>query len=73
MTILMDSPIWLVPREDAGGLSREYVLRIPSVSKKATKWGDVLESPYKRGGPVSVKDGHVKEPCEISIALGAPP
>ena len=24
-------------REDAGGLSREYVLRIPSVSEKATK------------------------------------
>ena len=25
------------PREDAGGLSREYILRIPSVSEKATK------------------------------------
>ena len=30
------------PREDAGGLSREYVLRIPSVSLKATKWGAVI-------------------------------
>ena len=29
--------IMVNPREDAGGLSREYVLRIPSVSKKATK------------------------------------
>ena len=25
-------PVKPVPREDAGGLSREYVLRIPSVS-----------------------------------------
>ena len=41
-------------REDAGGLSREYVLRIPSVSKKATKWGGVSKSPFKKGGPVSV-------------------
>ena len=28
-------------RGDAGGLSREYVLRNPSVSYKATKWGAV--------------------------------
>ena len=56
---------------DAGGLSREYVLRIPSVSKKATKWGGVSESLYKKGGPVSVWDGHVKEPYEMSMALGA--
>ena len=26
------SNIYNVPREDAGGLSREYVLRIPNVS-----------------------------------------
>ena len=25
-------PVSVYPREDAGGLSREYVLRIPSVS-----------------------------------------
>ena len=31
------------------------------------------EYPYKKGGPVSVKDGHVKEPQEISMALGARP
>ena len=37
----------------ARGLSRECVLRIPSVSKKATNWGDVSESPYKKAGPVS--------------------
>ena len=45
------------PREDAGGLSREYGLRITSVSQKATKWGGGgggSESPYKKGGPVSV-------------------
>ena len=29
--------LYNVPRGDAGGLSREYVLRIPSVSYKATK------------------------------------
>ena len=44
----------LLPREDAGGLSREYVLRIPSVSLKATKWGIVSESPYIKGGTVSM-------------------
>ena len=33
---------YTVPRGDAGGLSREYVLRIPSVSLKATKWGAVI-------------------------------
>ena len=43
-----------VPREDVGGLSRQYVLRIPIVSWKATKWSGVSESPYKKGGPVSV-------------------
>ena len=32
----------LEPRGDAGGLGREYVLRIPSVSWKATKWGVVI-------------------------------
>ena len=26
-----------IPREDTGGLSREYVIRLPSVSYKATK------------------------------------
>ena len=44
----------IYPREDAWGLSREYILCIPSVSKKATKWGGVSESPYKKCGPVSV-------------------
>ena len=39
----------------ARGLSRECVLRIPQRDrKKATKWGGVSESPYKKGGPVSV-------------------
>ena len=33
---------WIRPHGDAGGLNREYILRIPSVSKKATKWGAVL-------------------------------
>ena len=42
------------PHEDAGGLSREYVLRIPSVSLKATKWDGLSESPYQKRGPVSV-------------------
>ena len=56
-----------------GGLSREYVLRIPNVSYKATNLGGVSESPYKKCGLVSVKDGRVKEPCEISMALGARP
>ena len=32
----------VAPRGDAGGLSREYVIRIPSVSYKATKWGAVI-------------------------------
>ena len=63
----------LGPREDFGGLSREYVIRIPSVSLKATKWGGVSESPYKKGGPVSAWDGRVKEPYEMSMALGARP
>ena len=37
-------------------LSRERVLRIPSVSFKATNWDGVSESPYKKVnfGPVSV-------------------
>ena len=35
--------------------------------------GGVSESPYKKVGPVSVYDGHVKEPCEMSMALGARP
>ena len=38
----------------ARGLSREYVLRIPSVSLKVTNWGGVSESPYKKVAPVSV-------------------
>ena len=29
-------------RGDAGGFSRAYILRIPSVSWKATKWGAVI-------------------------------
>ena len=37
-------------RENAGDLSREYA---PSVSQKATNWGGVSESPYKKGGTVS--------------------
>ena len=47
---------YFVPRGDAGagGPSRVYVLRIPSVSLKATKLGGLSESPYKKGGPVSV-------------------
>ena len=32
-----DLSTWGGPREDAGGLSREYVLRIPTLSQKATK------------------------------------
>ena len=40
---------------------------------KATKWDGVSESPYKKGGPVSVQDGLVKEPYEMSMALGAQP
>ena len=51
MTVQLDSQI---NREDAGGLSREYVLRIPSVSQKATNWGGVSESSYKKDGHVSV-------------------
>ena len=43
-----------IPPWGPGGLSRECFFRIPSVSLKATNWGDVLESPYKKGGPVSV-------------------
>ena len=27
----------------------------------------------KKGGPVSVSDGHVKDPYEMSMALGARP
>ena len=38
----------------ARGLSRECVLRIPSVSLKATHWGGVSESAYKKVGPVLV-------------------
>ena len=35
---IMHAPLsFIYPHEDAGGLSREYVLRIPSVSYKATK------------------------------------
>ena len=45
---------FVFPREGPGGLSRKYVLRIPSLSKKATNWGGVSESPYKKVGPVSV-------------------
>ena len=37
-----------------GRLSRECVLRIPSVSLEATNLGGVSESPYKKVGPVSV-------------------
>ena len=33
-----------------------------------TKWGGVSESPYKKVGPVSVYDGHIKEPYEMSMA-----
>ena len=33
----------------------------------------VSESLYKKVGPVSVYDGHVEEPCEMSMALGARP
>ena len=38
--IAMSDPTFylICPREDAGDVSREYVLRIPSVSLKATKW-----------------------------------
>ena len=38
------------PRGDAGGLNREYVLRIPSVSQKATKWGAVIYILSRRYG-----------------------
>ena len=48
LTVLYLSPV------RARGLSRQCVLRIHSVSKKATNWGGVSESPYKKGGPVSV-------------------
>ena len=37
-----------------GGLRRECVLRIPSVSLKATKLGGFSEEPCKKVGPVSV-------------------
>ena len=36
------------------GVLRECVIRIPSVSWKATNWGGVSESPYKKIGPKSV-------------------
>ena len=43
------------------------------MSLKATNWGGMSESPYKKVGPVSVLDGHVKEPYEMSMALVARP
>ena len=48
-----------------GGLSRECVLRIPSVSLKATNWGDVSESPYKEGwSRVGAWTGTLKNPVK---------
>ena len=40
--VMPHSSLSLSPRWDAGGLSREYVLRIPSVSLKATNSGAVI-------------------------------
>ena len=57
----------LDPHEDAGrggGLSQEYVLRIPSVSSKATNWGGLSESPYKRVVPCRCRTGTLKNPAK---------
>ena len=52
--MMEEMSFWEAPPWGPGGLSRECALRISSVSKKATKWGGVSESPYKKSGPVSV-------------------
>ena len=49
-------------------ISRECVVRIPCVSWMATKWGSI-----KRVTPCRCLDGHVKEPYEMSMALGTRP
>ena len=49
-------------------LSREFVLRIPSMIVKGDYWGGVSESPYKKGGPCRCLDGHVKDPYEMDMA-----
>ena len=63
-----------IPREGpGGGLSRECVLRIPSVSLKATKGAVCRNHRIKRLVPCRSLDGHVKESYEMSMALGARP
>ena len=65
-----------IPREGpvgGGGLSREWVLRIPSVSLKATKGAVCRNYRIKRLVPCRSLDGHVKESYEMSMALGARP
>ena len=42
------------PREGPGGLVENVSSVSPAWSLKATKWGGVSESPYKKGGLVSV-------------------
>ena len=56
------SSCWSVPREDAGGLSREYVLRVPGLSYKATKGAPL----YSHGRWCGVKP-NLTHPEEFDI------
>ena len=54
---------------DAGGFKSRIRPPYPRACRKRRLNGAVCpESPYTKGRPVSVTDGHVKEPCEMSMA-----
>ena len=49
----------------ARGLSRECVLRIPSVSSKGNNWSRVSESPNKKVGPRETTNSPHRTAVEI--------
>ena len=53
-------------------LSRECVLRIPACRKRRLN-GAVFRNKHKRVASCRCLDGHIKEPYEMSMALGARP
>ena len=63
------------PREEAGGFKSRIRSPYPQRVVKSVRCVGITwsESPYKKVSTMSVKDGHVKEPCEMSMALEAKP
>ena len=57
----------LHPREDAGGggLSREYVLRIPSVSLRRLNWEVCRNQRIKRAAPCRCRTETLKNPAKF--------